>query len=102
MKNIRAFLAQLSKELQRAEDVDIEAREILQDLHRDVEQLEESDRTQIQSVLDRVKALESKFAATHPVLERTARELADAIAKMNSIIPRTSGNTDIRDVRDIR
>lgn len=82
MKNIRAFLAQLSRELQRAEDVDIEAREILQDLHRDVEQLEESDSTQIKSVLDRVKALESKFAATHPVLERTARELADAIAKM--------------------
>ncbi len=82
MKNIRAFLAQLSKELQRAEDVDIEAREILQDLHRDVEELEESDSTQIQSVLDRVKALESRFAATHPILERTARELADAIAKM--------------------
>ncbi len=82
MKNIRAFLAQLSKELQRAEDVDIEARQILQDLHRDVEQLEESDGTQIKSVLDRVKALESKFAANHPVLERTAQELADAIAKM--------------------
>ena len=82
MRNIRAFLAQLSKELQRTEDVDIEAREILQELHGDVEQLEESDSTQIQSVLDRVKALESRFAATHPVLERTARELADAIAKM--------------------
>lgn len=82
MKNIRAFLAQLSKELQRAEDVDIEARQILQDLHRDVENLEESDSTQIESVLDRVKALESKFAANHPVLERTAQELADAIAKM--------------------
>ena len=82
MKNIRAFLAQLSKELQRTEDVDIEAREILQELHGDVEQLEESDSTQIQSVFDRVKALESRFAATHPVLERTARELADAIAKM--------------------
>lgn len=82
MKNIRAFLAQLSKELQRAEDVDIEARQILHDLHRDVEKLEESDSTQIGSVLDRVKALESKFAANHPVLERTAQELADAIAKM--------------------
>ena len=82
MKNIRAFLAQLSKELQRAEDVDIEARKILQDLHRDVERLEEPDSTEIESLLDRVKALESRFAATHPVLERTARELADAIAKM--------------------
>ncbi len=82
MKNIRAFLAQFSKELQRAEDVDIEARKILQDLHRDVERLEEPDSTAIESLLDRVKALESRFAATHPVLERTARELADAIAKM--------------------
>lgn len=82
MKNIRAVLAQLSKELQRAEDVDIEARQILRDLHRDVEQLEEPDSPEIKSVLDRVKALESRFAVSHPVLERTARELADAIAKM--------------------
>ena len=82
MKNIRAALARLYKELQRAEDVDIEAREILQDLHQDVEQLEEADSTEIESVVDRVKALESRFAANHPVLEQTARELADAIAKM--------------------
>lgn len=82
MENIRAILAQLYKELQRAEDVDIEAREILQKLHREVEQLEDSDSTEIGSVLDRVKALESRFAVRHPVLEQTARELADAIAKM--------------------
>lgn len=82
MKNIRAILAQLYKELQRAEDVDIEAREILQNLHRDVEQLEDSDSTEIESMVDRVKALESRFAANHPVLEQMARELSDAIAKM--------------------
>jgi len=82
MKNIRAILAQLYKELQRAEDVDIEAREILQHLHRDVEQLEDSDSTEIEPMLDRVKTLESRFAANHPVLEQITRELADAIAKM--------------------
>lgn len=82
MKNVRAILAQLSKELQRAEDVDIEAREILRKLHRDVAKLEGSDDREVRSVVDRVKALESKFAATHPVLERIARELADALAKM--------------------
>lgn len=82
IENIRAVLAQLRRELQRAEDVDIEAREILQELHRDVDQLEESDSTEIKSVLDRVKALETRFAARHPVLERIAGELADAIAKM--------------------
>ncbi len=82
MKNIKAVLAQLHKELQRAEDVDIEAREILKNLHQDVEQLEESDSTDIESVVNRANVLESKFAANHPVLEQMARELADAIAKM--------------------
>lgn len=82
MKNIRAVLAQLHKELQRAEDVDIEAREILQKLHRDVERLEVPDRGELESVLDRVKGLESRFAAKHPLLEQLASELADAIAKM--------------------
>ena len=82
MKNVRAILAQLHKELQRAEDVDIEAREILQNLHQDVEQLEGADSAKIESIADRAKALESRFAAKHPVLEQSACELADAIAKM--------------------
>jgi hypothetical protein len=82
MKKIRAVLAQLHKELQRAEDVDIEAREILKVLHRDVEELEEAGGTEIESIVNRARELESRFAANHPVLEQTARELADAIAKM--------------------
>jgi hypothetical protein len=82
MENIRAILAQLHKELKRAEDVDIEAREIFQGLNRDVEGLDAPDDSELRSVLDRAKALESKFAARHPVLEQMARELADTIAKM--------------------
>lgn len=82
MENIKAVLAELSKELQRAEDVDIEARAILKELNRDVERLEDSGGSQVQTLLDRVKELESRFAANHPVLERIAGELADAIAKM--------------------
>ena len=82
MNDIKKFLAQLSRELQRGEDFDIEARQILEDLHRDVAQIEESGESRVEPMLDRVKALESKFAANHPVLERTARELADAISKM--------------------
>ena len=82
MKDIRKFLAQLSKELQRGEDVDIEARQILDDLHKDVNRIEASGDMQIEPILDRIKELESRFASNHPVLERTARELADAIAKM--------------------
>ncbi len=82
MKDIRKFLAQLSKELQRGEDFDIESRQILDDLHKDVNRIEASGDIQIEPILDRIKELESRFASNHPVLERTARELADAIAKM--------------------
>ena len=82
MKDIRAFLTRLGKELQRGEDVDKEANEILETLHSDVDRLEESGSADVESMLDRVKELESKFAAEHPILEQTARELADALAKM--------------------
>jgi len=82
MKDVKKFLAELSRELQRGEDFDIEARKILEDLHKDVEQIEGPGESKVQPMLDRVKELESKFAANHPVLERTARELADAISKM--------------------
>jgi uncharacterized protein DUF4404 len=82
MKDIRAFLAQLSRELQRGEDFDIDARRILEELNKDADRLEASGGAESESMLDRVKELESRFAANHPVLERLARELADAIAKM--------------------
>ncbi len=82
MKDIRKFLAQLNKELQRSEDFDIESRQILDDLNKDVDQIEESDGAQIQPMLDRIKALKVKFATKHPDLERVMREFADALAKM--------------------
>jgi hypothetical protein len=82
MKDIQKFLEQLSKELQRGEDFDIEARQILDDLHKDVNRIEASGDMQIEPMLDRIKELESRFASNHPALERAARELADALAKM--------------------
>ena len=82
MKNIKAVLAKLSEELQRAEGVDSDARESLEGIHRDAGQLQAPDGTETEWVLERVNELESRFAATHPVLERIMRELADAIAKM--------------------
>lgn len=82
MKDIKEFLAQLGKELQGSKDVDKEAQAILETLHSDVSRLEESGNVDVESMLDRVKELESKFAANHPILEQAARELADALAKM--------------------
>jgi hypothetical protein len=82
MKNIKKVLAKLTDELQQADDVDTDARESLENIHRDVEQLQGPDSTETEWVLERVNELESRFAATHPVLERIMRELADAIGKM--------------------
>jgi len=82
MKNIRAILDKLKSELRRAEDVDIDARETVNTLHRDLEQIAAADALAIESVVNRLEVLETQFAANHPTLERLARELADAIGKM--------------------
>ena len=79
---IKEVLAELSRELERAEDVDADVRETMRDLQQRVETLDQSEQAATESMLDRVKELESKFAASHPVLERIARELVDAVAKM--------------------
>ena len=82
MKNIRKSLEKLKGEVQRGEDIDIEARRLVDDLHKDADRIEESGGTQIEPMLDRIKELEAKFASEHPALEQAARELADALAKM--------------------
>ncbi len=79
---IRAILAELSKELERAEDIDADVRQTMKELHRHVDELERSRHASSETMVDHVKALESRFAASHPVLEQAARELLDAIAKM--------------------
>lgn len=80
--NLRDILAKLSRELQRAEDVDADARREMQELHRHVDRLEQAHGTEVDTFLDQIKALESRFAAEHPTVARVARELADAVAKM--------------------
>ncbi|MGI9273142.1 MAG: DUF4404 family protein [Woeseiaceae bacterium] len=82
MKDIKKFLAELSKEMQRGEDFDIDARQVLDELHKDAAKIEESGNSHIQPMLDRLGELETRFATKHPGLERAARELADALAKM--------------------
>lgn len=84
MKNrtLQDLVAQLGKELQRAEDVDIESRKTLQELNSGVEHLPHASAPDVDDLLERIKALETRFAADHPTIERLARELADTIAKM--------------------
>ena len=78
-KRMRKLLAELNKELHSASDFDPETRELLRQLNEDLDEIagDLGDTT-----LDRAKELESRFAAKHPVAERIARELVDAIGKM--------------------
>lgn len=73
---MRKLLAELNKELHSANDFDPETRELLRQLNDDLDEIAGD------SAIDKAKELESKFAAKHPVAERIARELVDAIGKM--------------------
>lgn len=79
---LRELLEQLWRELRRAEDVDFNAREKLEALHRDVDQLQRAERSDVDSLQDRARELETRFAAGHPTLERIVRDLADTLGKM--------------------
>lgn len=78
-ERLRELLAELSTELNEASDVDDATRELLGELHDDIDRLTGEDHA---SAVDRAKNLESQFAANHPVAERIAREFADLLAKM--------------------
>jgi len=80
MKDVRKSLEKLKGEVRRGDD--IEARQLVDDLHKDADRIEESGSTQVEPMLDRIKELEARFASEHPALEQAARELADALAKM--------------------
>ena len=79
---MREILARLREELQRAEGVDVDSRRKMEELHRDLEQLNDANDPNVEPLLDRARELETRFAADHPTLERIARDLADTIAKM--------------------
>ena len=78
-ERLRELLGELSAELNEASDVDDDTRELLSQLHDDIDRLTGEEHG---SAVDRAKNLESRFAANHPVAERIAREFADLLAKM--------------------
>ncbi len=80
--DIRELLARLGRELHRADHADIDARAEMRELHREVERIESDGGNEVEFLLDRIKSIESRFAAEHPTIARVARDLADALAKM--------------------
>jgi hypothetical protein len=79
---IRTILARLREELQGAEGLDADSRRKMEELHGDLERLNDTHDPDVDSLLDRARELETRFATDHPTLERIARELVDTLAKM--------------------
>ena len=77
-QRLTQLLAELEKELRRSHDLDDDTRDLLGKLNDDIERLTGEG----ESPLERARQLESRFATSHPVAERLARELADALANM--------------------
>lgn len=75
-ERLKALLAELHEELHQVGEIDPDTRKILAELGDDIEEVASV------GAAERARRLESKFAAEHPVLERIAREIADALTKM--------------------
>jgi chromosome segregation ATPase len=78
-ERLNELLAELNDELHHAGDVDEETRTQLAQLHDDIDRLTGENHA---SAIDQAKSLESRFAASHPVAARIAREFTDLLAKM--------------------
>ena len=78
---IRELLAQLEAEFENLGDAEPDVQRKMQELQREIAALESSDAS-TETVVDQVKEIESRFAASHPRLEQAARELLDALGKM--------------------
>lgn len=81
-ENFKKILARLRRELQDVKDLDPETQRESGKIRRYVDELEDPQNRDLTFTRNRVKELEAHFAAVHPTLERLARELADALAKM--------------------
>ena len=82
-ENLRKLLAQLHDEVASSQ-LDNETRDLLTDLDADIHTLLNTNESQQEpeASVDRARLLEAKFAVRHPTLERFAREIVDALARM--------------------
>ena len=83
-QNIKELLARLQQELENADSIDDETRELVRDLDEDIHRLvdPESDLDDFDSVVDRATAIETRFAIEHPRAERFLREIINALGRV--------------------
>jgi len=82
VEKIKALAMQLREELQKADQPDTEALELLQSLDTDLQRVITQEQELELDINDVLTQLESRFATEHPVAERYVRDIIDALSKM--------------------
>ena len=82
--NLKKILANLHQELEGADRMDVETQALLQQLHQDIEKLDDANNNADQgaSVIEQAESLEARFAAKHPAAEGFVREIIDLLGRM--------------------
>lgn len=83
--SLKDTLKSLRTDLESTSDVDIETRELLQDLDQDIHQLlekEAPDESHTAGLVRRAQAISARLAIRHPHIEPAMREVADMLARM--------------------
>ena len=78
-QRLKDLMSELIAELQRTEGVDVDTLALANKLNDGIHELEENDN---QTMLDDAVALEARFAAAHPVAEKTIRELINTLSRI--------------------
>jgi len=82
-RELKKLLEQLQRELARTESVSAETLEKVRELDADIHKLVASSGTAetFESIGERARALESRFAVNHPVAERFMAQIVDILSK---------------------
>jgi len=82
-QRLKELMSALIAELRDTDGVDPDTLELANKLGVDIEELTDPDvESDSASMLDDAIALEARFAATHPVAEKTIRELINSLSKI--------------------
>lgn len=82
-QRLKELMSALIAELQDNDGVDPDTLELARKLDVDIEELTDPDvESDSASMLDDAIALEARFAASHPVAEKTIRELINSLSKI--------------------
>ncbi len=81
---VKELMRRLHEELESADRIDPELQGLVRDLDSDIRRILKSGAGagEAESLMDRATALETRFAARHPVAERVLREIVEALGKM--------------------